>query len=131
MSLLLDTHYVYGFAAGMDGLSAAERRYFQRKRGPFVVSAVAIWELRIKWNVRRRSGQRKGPIDPETALRVLVEFGLEFLPLTPLHGATSLHTPLGHADPFDELLVVQAQVEGMKLVSRDQRLVDHPLVVAI
>jgi PIN domain nuclease of toxin-antitoxin system len=37
--------------------------------------------------------------------------------------------PLGHADPFDELLMVQAQVEGMRLLTRDSRLVGHPLAV--
>ncbi len=131
MKLLLDTHFVYAVTASMEGLSRAEKRFLEERRERLVVSAVSIWEMRLKWNARRRSGARKGPRDPEHALEILSDLELDFLPLMPVHGATPLETALEHADPFDELLVVQAQVEGMKLVSRDAQLEFHPLVHAL
>ena len=45
------------------------------------------------------------------------------------HAATRLAVPVPHRDPFDELPLVQAQEEGLKLLTSDQRLVDHPLTV--
>lgn len=57
--------------------------------------------------------------------------GWAFLPLTPQHAATELVPGLGHKDPFDELLLVQAQVEGLRLLTRDSKLLDHPLVARL
>jgi PIN domain nuclease of toxin-antitoxin system len=53
-----------------------------------------------------------------------------FLPLTEAHAAGSLIQPLEHKDPFDELLLVQAQQEDMRLLTRDVQLVSHPFAVS-
>ncbi len=57
--------------------------------------------------------------------------GWEFLPLTLRHAAAVLTHPLEHKDPFDGLLLVQAQEEGLRLLTRDERLVEHPLAVGL
>lgn len=49
------------------------------------------------------------------------------MPLTARHAAASLSHRLGHKDPFDEMLLIQAQEEGMQLVTRDTKLLTHPL----
>ena len=54
----------------------------------------------------------------------------ELLPLTARHAAALLSQPLGHKDPFDELLLVQAQEEGMHLLTRDAKLIGHPFAVS-
>ncbi len=51
---------------------------------------------------------------------------VERLPLTEVHAAAALDPPLAHTDPFDELLLVQAQVEGLRLLTRDDKLKSHP-----
>ena len=53
------------------------------------------------------------------------------LPLTMAHAVTLLDTAADHGDPFDELLLVQAQVEGLRLLTPDARLRDHPLAYAV
>ena len=55
--------------------------------------------------------------------------GWEFPPLTARHAATELIHPLERSDRFDELLLVQAQEEGMHLLTRDAKLAAHPLTV--
>lgn len=55
--------------------------------------------------------------------------GWELLPLTAGHAAAALVQPLGHKDPFDELLLVQAREERMRLLTRDAKLVGHPFAV--
>ena len=56
--------------------------------------------------------------------------GWEFLSLTARHAAAELVHPLKHKDPFDELLLVQAQEEGLRLLTRDSKLGYHPCSIA-
>ncbi len=51
------------------------------------------------------------------------------VPLTERHAASELQTPLSHRDPFDELLLVQAQEEDLKLLTADRQLIGHPLAI--
>ena len=51
--------------------------------------------------------------------------------ITAEHAKQPLVTPLRHQDPFDELLVVQAQVEGFKLLTVDRQLIGHPLALTV
>lgn len=127
MTYLLDTHYAYALGAAWGDLTTIERDFFQATQAQFIVSAVSIWEMRIKWDARYASGERKGPIDPALLLRVLRAGGLAILPLDPHHAATPLAAPLAHKDPFDEILLVQAQEEGLLLLTRDGALAHHPL----
>ena len=98
--------------------------------GPLVLSAVAVWELRLKWHRFHISGERKGPLAPAAIVAFAAQIGWDFLPLSARHAAAELAPPLSHKDPFDELLLVQAQEEGMRLLTRDAKLAGHPLVVA-
>ena len=132
MTLLLDTHYVFGLAGSPGVLSDREASFLESEPQRFVVSAVSIWEIRLKWRSVHRSGARKGPASPEDVLKILsTDAVVEFLALTVDHAATELKRPLAYRDPFDELLLAQAQAEGLKLLSRDRKLVGHPLVAAV
>jgi PIN domain nuclease of toxin-antitoxin system len=127
VSLLLDTHYVFALAGSPGRLTGTEVNFLAAYPDRFVVSAVSIWEMRLKWAALHASGDRKGPLDPAQAMRILAGQSIDFLPLTAVHAATRLHEPISHADPFDEILLVQAQMEGLKLLTRDARLLGHPL----
>jgi PIN domain nuclease of toxin-antitoxin system len=95
-----------------------------------VLSAVAVWELRLKWHSFHISGTRKGPIDPAAVVAFAAAMDSELLPLTARHAAAALAQPLGHTDPFDELLLVLAQEEGMRLLIRDTKLILHLFAAA-
>jgi len=127
VTLLLDTHYVFALAGSPGRLTGTEINFLAAYPDRLVVSAVSIWEMRLKWHRLHASGQRKGPLDPAQAMQILAGQSLDFLPLSTVHAATPLHEPISHADPFDELLLVQAQVEGIKLLTRDSRLAGHSL----
>jgi PIN domain nuclease of toxin-antitoxin system len=94
-----------------------------------VLSAVAVWELRLKWHSFHVSGGRKGLIDPLDVVNFASAIGWTFLPLTAHHAAAHLNSPLKHKDPFDELLLVQAQEEVMRLLTRDSKLAGHPFAL--
>jgi len=94
-----------------------------------VLSAVSVWELRLKWRSLHASGLRQGPIDPAAMIGFANRLAWELLPLTAQHAAASLVPQLSHRDPFDELLLAQAQEEGMRLLTRDAKLINHPLAI--
>nr|WP_294545229.1 type II toxin-antitoxin system VapC family toxin [uncultured Rhodopila sp.] len=129
MRLLPDTHMVVWAALDPDALTAAERKHMAATDRPLVLSAVSVWELRLKWHSFHISGVRKGPLDPAAVVAFAQAMDWELLPLTAAHAAAGLDHPLGHKDPFDELLLVQAQEEGMRLLTRDARLAGHPFAI--
>ncbi len=77
-----------------------------------VVSAVVVWEVAIK----RRLGKLDAPAD---LLDQLERARVELLPITARHGHRAGALPMHHRDPFDRLLIAQAAVDALTLVSAD------------
>ncbi len=127
MKLLLDTHIAYWLAVERDALTGHEMATLVSADQTLIVSAVSIWELRLKWHSFHRSGARKGPGDPMPVLGALTRMGVSIIPLDAQTAAAPLLVPIDHKDPFDELLLVQAQQEGARLLTRDRALLAHPL----
>ena len=127
--VLLDTTYLYKLMALNALFSPSERQYLAEREASVHVSAVSIWEARIKYGARHRSGARKSPFDPESIFETLKREDVALLPLAPAHAARALEVPLRHKDPFDEILLVQAQVEGLRFLTIDKQLIDHPLAI--
>ena len=128
MRLLLDTHIAVWAALSPQMLTAEERAQLTDTSTELVLSAVTVWELRLKWHKLHISGSRKGPLDPAVIVAFARAMDWLLLPLTATHAAASLATGLPHKDPFDELLLVQAQEEGMRVLTRDANLAGHPLI---
>ncbi len=129
MRILLDTSYLFNFMDRPGMFLNSERRVLAARRMNFHVSTVSIWEMHLKHNVRHRSGEHKSRFSPGDVVVALQDQDITFLPMTVRHAASRLELPLGHKDPFDELLLVQAQEEGLLLLTVDRRLVEHPLAV--
>lgn len=129
MRLLLDTHFLSWLALNPKKLDRAEAALM--KRSELLVSTASIIELRIRWVKFADSRHRRDDLlDPAKSLEYVVERELELLPLSEEVRATSLDTPLPHDDPFDELLLIHAQYIGIKLLTRDTKLLDHPLAIS-
>ena len=130
MRILLDTHWLFDFMEAPGRLPATARRLLADRDTQLFSSAVSIWEMRLKSHARHRDGARKSRFDPKDVLAALEDLSVPVLAMTPARSARPLETPLPQRDPFDELLLVQAQEEGLKLLTRDRRLVGHPLTVS-
>jgi PIN domain nuclease of toxin-antitoxin system len=83
-----------------------------------LISAVVIWEIAIK----RRLGKLDAPAD---LLEQVERSGVDLLPITARHADRVGTLPMHHRDPFDRLLVAQAEIDGLALVSADGRLRDY------
>ncbi len=131
MKVLLDTSYLYDLMMAPGKLLEPERRFLGGPAVRLHVSAVSIWEMRLKHDARYRSGAHKSPFDTNAVLTVLEDQEVVFVPMTMRHAARALDVPLGHRDPFDELLLVQAQEEGLQLLTADRQFAGHPLAITI
>jgi len=129
--VLLDTFYLYRFMEAPERSFEADLRFLDENEADVYVSAVSIWEMRLKHHARYASGERKCPYDPNDVLTALEEQDVRFLPVNMSHAARDLEIPLAHKDPFDELLLVQAQEEGLKLLTRDRLIIGHPLATTV
>lgn len=100
-------------------MAGEERRIGKRAIGAsdsrVVVSAVVVWEVAIK----RRLGKLEAP---EDLLERLERAGVELLSIAARHGNRAGTLPMHHRDPFDRLLVAQAELEGFALVTADAEL---------
>lgn len=133
MRLLLDTHFIVWLTDEPQRLSSADQALIFAPETELAVSAASIWEIRIKWESRFaagvNTGRRELSTSPDRALRFVTALGVQMLPISAALAAATLREPISHRDPFDELLLVQAQEEGMRLLTRDRLLAGHSLVV--
>lgn len=114
MSLLLDAHVVLWWLFGLPIRDEAHRQ-IRDPANRSIVSVSVIWEIEIK----RTAGRLTGPDD---LLGALDASGFEILPVAAEHAVRAAALPRHHGDPFDRMLVAQAQQEDMTLVTRDERL---------
>lgn len=120
MRLLLDTHILLWAAVdspklGEGRLPAATRRLLEDENNELVFSAASIWEVTIKNGLGRPDFQ----FDPGLLARSLVGNGYTELRVSSAHAVTVAELPDHHRDPFDRLLLAQAKVEGMQLLTND------------
>jgi PIN domain nuclease of toxin-antitoxin system len=121
LNLLLDTHIVLRAARGVD-LGAGLRRLLEDPANRLVFSAASIWEIAIK------SGLGRPDFDVPSGVfrRGLLEAGYEELPVTGAHAAALQGLPALHRDPFDRILVAQALVESLTLLTADRTILAYP-----
>ncbi|MBS1032846.1 type II toxin-antitoxin system VapC family toxin [Gluconobacter cerinus] len=122
MKLLLDTHLLLWAAGEPDRLSVRARSLMEDQDNALVFSAASLWEVTIKAGLGRADFQ----IDPHLLRRGLIENGYEELPVTGQHAIAVGQLPDVHRDPFDRILVAQATVEGLLLVTHDPLVQAYP-----
>ena len=116
--LLLDTQLLLWWAIEPNRLPATIRSLVADPLQPLVLSVVSLWEVAIKSSLGRADFQVEA-----AALRLgLLGQGFRELPVRAEHVLAVQHLPWIHHDPFDRLLVVQAQVEGFRFLSADRTL---------
>lgn len=115
MNLLLDTHAALWAITDSPRLAKKARDLIESPRSTVWISAATVWEISIKHGL----GRGDMPISGQAALDYFQESGYRFLPIDAEHAAAVEELPPHHADPFDRILVAQALVEPMRLVTHD------------
>jgi PIN domain nuclease of toxin-antitoxin system len=115
MKLLLDTHLLLWAAGEPRRLSKPARRLIDNPDNELLFSAASLWEVSIK----RRLGREDFKVDARLLRRGLLDNGYSELPILSDHVVATESLPLLHRDPFDRILVAQATVEGVTLLTID------------
>ncbi len=121
MGLLLDTHVILWWLADDAALAGDVKDQLDHEPDAYV-SAATIWEVAIK--------QAIGKLPEPAGLPELIrDSGFAELPISSQHAMTAGRLPLIHRDPFDRMLVAQAQDENLTLVTRDPRCQKYDVAV--
>ena len=116
MRLLLDTHVLIWWLAGDPVLSADAKAAVADPDNEALVSAVSAWEIATKYRIGKL---------PQAAIlaadmpEILARHGFVEMPITVLHGQAAGNLPGLHRDPFDRMLIAQAVLGDLVLVSND------------
>jgi PIN domain nuclease of toxin-antitoxin system len=116
MRVLLDTHVLIWLVEGDKNLSTVARSAIEDENNSLYLSIVSLWEITIKLSL--------GKLNLQLSVDEMVEFflipgGIEILQIETHHLSILRDLPLHHRDPFDRLLIAQAEAEEMTLVSAD------------
>jgi len=120
--LLLDTHVVLDLFRAPKEFSAGVLATIRDPETHVAVSAASVWEIEIE----RKKGTLTTPPDVMRRIRIA---GFSQLAITSQHAVAAARLPLHHRDPFDRMLVAQAQIEGLTIVTSDHDIPKYQVAV--
>jgi PIN domain nuclease of toxin-antitoxin system len=115
VKLLLDTHLLIWAADGIERIPVGARELMADPNNDLFFSAASLWEIAIKRRLNRPDFQ----VDARILRRGLIDNGYRELPILSEHAIAIDVLPPIHKDPFDRLLIAQAMVEGITLLTND------------
>lgn len=124
MKTLLDTHALLWLITGDRRLSETARKTFLEQENRLFFSIAGFWEICIKMSLGKLSLKRQWI---KTIRDEMKANTIQWLPIEIMHCTELTKLPFYHRDPFDRMLIAQAMVEDMQLLSRDRRLSDYEI----
>ena len=125
MRLLLDTHLLIWSMSHLKSISPKTRKLLEDRKNDLYFSVVSLWEIGVKRALNRPDFD----FDPHLLRGVLLAKGFEELSVSAEHVLAVDQLPLLHRDPFDRLLLCQTLVEGLTLLTTDERILKYPVSV--
>lgn len=116
MRYLIDTHTFFWFSDGSPKLSPDARLLIANKSNTIFLSIASLWEISIKTSL----GKLEIAGSYELVIEDINRNGIEILPINFAHTVKQNKLPFHHRDPFDRMIISQALVENMDLISRDE-----------
>ena len=120
MNYLLDTHALLWWLTEPQKLSEKAQEIIRNKTNLIYVSSASIWEMAIKKNIGKL-------ILPHNLLATITAELFKFLPILPEEALGVADLPLLHADPFDRLLIIQAKLHDLVLITNDAKITEYPV----
>lgn len=121
MRLLLDTHLLLWAAGQPERLSKKAQGLLLDTANHLVFSSASLWEIAIKCDL----GRKNFTVDPRRLWQRLLANGYVELPVSGEHAVTTNTLPRHHKDPFDRILIAQARVETLTLLTSDALLGEY------
>ncbi len=122
MKLLLDTHLLIWAAEDSEEIPAGAQALIEAAENELYFSVASLWEIAIKRSLNRSDFQ----VDVRLLRRGLMDNGYNELAILSEHAVAVSSLPSIHKDPFDRLLIAQASVEGIMLLTSDAIMARYP-----
>lgn len=126
MKLLLDTHAFLWLNDDSERLSQTVKELCSSGEHEFYLSIASPWEMQIKFQLGKLSLAM--PIE-ELVNKNTQENNIKLLPINLSHISYLEQLPAHHKDPFDRIIIAQAIIEGMTIVTIDHSFVDYPVLI--
>jgi PIN domain nuclease of toxin-antitoxin system len=125
MRFLLDTHLLIWSVSDLQRIRASTRRLLEDENNELFFSVISLWEIGVKRALTRADFD----FDPHLLRAVLLSRGFREISVTAEHVLAVDQLPPIHRDPFDRLLLCQTLVEGLTLLTKDERILKYPVSV--
>ena len=122
MRLLLDTHLLLWAAQKSSRLSGAALKLINDTDNQLIFSVASIWEFGIKY----AKAPGEFAVSPNELRESLLQNGYVELDITGRHVLGVSNLPALHGDPFDRILIAQSAIEGITLLTSDERVAQYP-----
>lgn len=121
MQYLLDTHVILWWFTTPKKLSAKTQKIIKDKSNAIFVSSASFWEMAIKKSLGRLTL-------PHNLIETVAAESFKILPIMPEEGLGVADLPLLHSDPFDRLLIMQAKLHDLIIITKDLKMADYPVI---
>jgi len=120
MDYLLDTHIMLWWLSAPNKISEKARNIIMDRQNAIFVSTASFWEMAIK----RSIGKLQFPLN---VIEILSSSGVSLLPILPNEALSVSDLALLHQDPFDRMLIMQAKLNNLVLITRDPQIQQYPI----
>jgi len=126
VKVLLDTHTFLWWISNDTRLSSRAREIISNGNNELLLSAASGWEIAIKV----RLGRLQLPYEPERFIpEQLVINAIQSLPIKISHALHTYSLPIYHRDPFDRIIIAQAQLEGLPILTSDPQIAKYKVEI--
>jgi len=122
MRYLLDTHIVLWWLSEPEQIQNKAQKIIRNRENQIFVSSASLWEMAIKKSIGRVTL-------PHNLLETIAIEGFTLLPIMPDECIGVADLPLFHADPFDRMLIMQAKLHDLVIITRDKKILEYPVTI--
>lgn len=121
MQYLIDTHIILWWLTSPEIIQEKAQKIIRDKSNSIFISSASFWEMAIKKSIGRLTL-------PHNLLEAVSAERFKILPIMPEDALGVADLPLLHADPFDRLLIIQAKLHDLVIITRDTKITEYPVV---
>lgn len=121
MRYLLDTHVILWWFTTPEKIKSKAQKIIKDRSNTIFLSSASFWEMAIKKSLGRLTL-------PHNLIEAVAAENFTILPIMPEEGLGVADLPLLHSDPFDRLLVIQAKLHDLVVITKDSKIAEYPVV---
>lgn len=121
MKYLLDTHVLLWWLTDPEKIKPQAQEIIRSRSNHIFVSSASFWEMAIKKSIRKLTL-------PHNLLEAVTTQNFKLLPIMPEESLGVADLPYLHSDPFDRLLIMQAKLNNLVIITKDSKIAEYPVV---